>query len=160
MKKIFIAFSLVFSIFFCIMLTMACDDDDDIGLGSVPTPENIFNGGEWEYKYIGSDDIVLLHIIISFTDKNFVYNEAVNYWQDKSSTYTGTYSLTNDHTSGMKILTLVSSKPSLNGQVFYIYYPVDTDYGDGFTPMKAGDLFFYGHEPHDLNIPALLHKIN
>jgi len=140
---------------------MSCENGD-IGLGGSKTPENIFSGNEWDYKYIGSDDVLLLHRTLSFTDNGFILNELVNFWQKKSSTYTGTYSLSYDQSTTFKILTLQSNEPTLDGQVFYEYYATSgipsMNIGE---PSEAGDLVFFGKPfGSTVDLPRKLKKIN
>jgi hypothetical protein len=158
MKKLLLTLTLALLLFSFIMLTMTCDEDT--GLGSILTPENIFAGNEWEYKYISTEGVLLLHQIITFTDNNFIFNEPTNFWQNKSSTYNGTYSLSYDE-SKMKILTLVSDKPTLNGQVYYEYYEKSDMPTMAGGLSEAGDLVFYG-KPFEstVDLPIKMTKTN
>jgi len=155
---------------------MACDYEPEQDENQLT--ENIFNGGVWEYKsykhntyfdpetnqvIVETTDEVLLHQILSFTEHNFILNEPVNFWQNKSSIYTGTYSFYySEDLSKTKILTLVSDVAWLNGQVYYEYYKESGIPSLGEKPLsKAGDLVFYG-KPSDstLDLPREMNKIN
>jgi len=161
MKKKIITIFLVLTVFFCIMLTMSCDDDDDtigLGGGDPPTPENIFAGGEWERKELYNDK-VQYYSKISFSENEFVFYEKqehpiVNY----EHTFTGTYLLFFDEDNeGIKNekIKFISNEPNINGTLRYsfsvIYKPDGGTYPD--------DTVWFFDTPDNFPISGIYTKI-
>jgi len=136
MKKVPLSLGVVFILVSCMMFVMSCDDTP--GLGDVPqnTPENVFDGSEWEQKsykienvydeetggYIQvTTDELRYYKKISFTGTSFTFYDKANsqphFWEN---TYTGTYSLFYDE-DGRKRIQFISDESSLNGVLGYIH---------------------------------------
>jgi len=157
MKKV------LFSILiFGIILGMSnCEDDDTVGLGGVPTPANIFSGGEWEvvnYKYITvyneelkkfeSIETDEIHYIkkLSFTKNKFSFYEMQDYPSFKH-TYSGTYSLF--YKDGIEKIKFVSDEAKMNGTAMYSF-----NNGEEYPDT----LYFFGFGYNSLN--GLYNKVN
>jgi len=137
---------------------MSCDDDDDIGLDTVSSPINNFNGGSWERKEFFNDTVQYYAKILFYQDEFIFYEKSEHPIAKYEHTFTGTYLLFFDEdNNGIKDekIKFISNEPNMNGTLRYsfnvIYNPDGGTYPD--------DTVWFFNTPDNFPISGIYTKI-